>query len=462
MNALPLYRTFRFRIIVSITLIHVVLMSLFAALVIQREEHTVDQVLNHNAHRIARMVAVAVRNAVLTENLGTLDEIATDAAARAGVRRLQIRNASGILLARVGPPQPRRRWRTVTEAVRVGRYRVGLVVLSLSRAAITREILRARMLGALFTVAALVIGGAAGWAISRTLTRDLYRLVEDVAQIGGDAQTPRIPVASGSEVGLLAQAFNAMLDRIGRANAEVAIERSKQAESERLACVGEMAAAFVHEIRNPLASIVHGVELVIDDQEASAGERRELAQIIRGETRRVNRILQEFLKWGRPAETHLEWGSLNHAVSEVVEIYDQTLNRDRQHEISFSGHVAGNRALFDPDQIRQVVWNLLLNGSEASGARGQLSLRTDVEGEWLVIVVSDSGPGIGAADQEQVFRPFYTTREGGTGLGLALVRGIASGHGGWVQIRNGLARGAEVWFAIKRGSVDDGENTVAG
>ncbi len=449
MKPLRYYQTFRFKVVASITLVHLVLMLTLVIIVVQGQERTMDRVLHKNAESLARMVAIASRNAVLTENLGTLQEIVRYALHKSGVRRVRITNAQRVVLERSGPAHLQRRWLTVRHTIRVGRYSVGLVTLSLSRASVSRQMAAARDTGLLLTLAALIIGGGAGWLLSRHLTGDLEGLMRDVQRLGGhDDEERQVQVRRHNEVGVLSEAFNAMLARLARARRQADIERHKQAESERLACLTETAAAIVHEIRNPLASIVSGVELLVDDKGVSDSERREFVAIVRDESRRLNAVLQDFLKWTRPAETLREPGDLNAVVAQVVEMYDLTLNREHRHVFRLEMAESLGSVSFDADQIRQVVWNLLLNSADAMKSPGTITIATAVEEDWVYIKVTDTGSGV-QGSAERLFTPFYTTKAEGTGLGLALVRRIANAHGGWVTITN-LSPGAMVVFAIMR------------
>ena len=449
MKPLRYYQTFRFKVVASITLVHLVLMLTLVIIVVQGQERTMDRVLHKNAESLARMVAIASRNAVLTENLGTLQEIVRYALHKSGVRRVRITNAQRVVLERSGPAHLQRRWLTVRHTIRVGRYSVGLVTLSLSRASVSRQMAAARDTGLLLTLAALIIGGGAGWLLSRHLTGDLEGLMRDVQRLGGhDDEERQVQVRRHNEVGVLSEAFNAMLARLARARRQADIERHKQAESERLACLTETAAAIVHEIRNPLASIVSGVELLVDDKGVSDSERREFVAIVRDESRRLNAVLQDFLKWTRPAETLREPGDLNAVVAQVVEMYDLTLNREHRHVFRLEMAESLESVSFDADQIRQVVWNLLLNSADAMKSPGTITIATAVEEDWVYIKVTDTGSGV-QGSAERLFTPFYTTKAEGTGLGLALVRRIANAHGGWVTITN-LSPGAMVVFAIMR------------
>ncbi|MDA8390929.1 MAG: ATP-binding protein [Gammaproteobacteria bacterium] len=449
MTSLRYYQTFRFKVVVSITLVHVVLMLALVAAVVERQQQAMDKLLHRDAQRLARTVAIAARDAVLTENLGTLDAIIRYAVRRSGVRRIRVTNSEGVALGSSGPLHEKRRWLTARQMIRVGRYPVGAVTLSLSRARVLRQIAAARDYGLLLTFLAAWIGGGAGWLLSRKLTDDLEGLVRDVQQVqAGDEGPQSVKVRRHNEVGVLSEAFNAMLERLARATRQMDAERRKQAESERLACLAETASVIVHEIRNPLASIVSGVELIIDDKGASEAERREFAGIVRDESRRLNAVLQNFLKWTRPAETAREEGDLNEIVRQVVDLYDQTLNREHQHVFSMMLAEDVGTVSFDADQIRQVVWNFILNSAEVMKDSGHILVTTSGDEDWVYIKVVDSGGGF-QGNPERFFVPFYTTKSEGTGLGLALVRRIANAHGGWVTIAN-TPEGTEVVFAISR------------
>ena len=197
-----------------------------------------------------------------------------------------------------------------------------------------------------------------------------------------------------------------------------------------------------------MASIVSGVELLVDDKGVSDSERHEFVAIVRDESRRLNSVLQNFLKWTRPAATLREEGDLNAVVTQVVEMYDLTLNREHRHVFRMEMAEPLGPVSFDADQIRQVVWNLLLNSADAMKDPGTITIATASEEDWVYIKVTDTGSGV-QGSAERLFTPFYTTKAEGTGLGLALVRRIANAHGGWVTITN-LSPGALVVFAIMR------------
>ncbi|ABC80401.1 two-component system sensor histidine kinase NtrB [Anaeromyxobacter dehalogenans] len=210
--------------------------------------------------------------------------------------------------------------------------------------------------------------------------------------------------------------------------------------SERLADLGRVAAGLAHELRNPLASMAGSVEL-LRAQAAPDGDERRLLDIVLREASRLDELVTEFLRFARPAP--LRPGSV-----ELSGLLDDAL-RVFAHDPAAVGLLVARSldpapAACDPDQIRQVVWNLLRNAAQAlgdgRGARIEVSCGVEDGGAWFA--VGDDGPGIPAAELERIFLPFHTTKERGTGLGLAVVQRIVDAHGGRVEVRSTPGEGA--------------------
>ncbi len=201
--------------------------------------------------------------------------------------------------------------------------------------------------------------------------------------------------------------------------------------SERLADLGRVAAGLAHELRNPLASMSGCVELL----QATPGLRPEegrLLGIVLKEAARLDQLVTRFLAYSRPAAPRLSPTDVAQVAGEVAE----TLARDPA-----AGRVRIERDLApaivecDADQLRQVLWNLLLNAVQALGAEGgtvRLTTSPDGTGAWLT--VADDGPGIAREDLERLFSPFFSRKAGGTGLGLATVDRIVGAHHGEVRV----------------------------
>jgi len=222
------------------------------------------------------------------------------------------------------------------------------------------------------------------------------------------------------------------------------------ARSERLSSLGQMAAGLAHEIRNPLGSIQGAAELLGDDAPAGS-KKRELLDVLRKESKRLNAVVDHFLDFARPRPLAL--ASVD--IAPVVERAVSQIKLDAAaRAIVIDTHVpaALPRVEADVEQLHQVFLNLLLNAIAASPDGAHI----DVTGERasrdsraaVSIAVHDRGPGIPADILPRVFDPFFTTREHGTGLGLSISHTIVSDHGGAIDIQSAPGRGCTVTVTL--------------
>lgn len=219
------------------------------------------------------------------------------------------------------------------------------------------------------------------------------------------------------------------------------------AQSEALAAIGGMAAAVAHEIRNPLGSIVMGAK-ALSRGGLTQEDLDEVKTVLVNESQRLNRTLDDFLQFARPREPKLRPGDLNATAHEVLSAVcaDEAL-------VGRAG-VAEERdpslppVRFDPDLIRQVLWNIIRNGLQALQGKGRLFVRTGKRAGQVFVQVEDSGPGIPRDQLEKVFMPFYTTKAKGTGLGLSISRNIVAAHGGDILIESRPGKGSRVSIVL--------------
>jgi two-component system sensor histidine kinase PilS (NtrC family) len=219
-------------------------------------------------------------------------------------------------------------------------------------------------------------------------------------------------------------------------------ERLRQAD--RLATLGRLSANIAHEIRNPLASLTGAIEVLAANE--TGGELRErLANIVIKESGRLNAILRDFLEYARPAPLTRAPVNVCETVDEVLVLLEHkatpgTLKVARELPPSLEWDV-------DPQQFRQAIWNLCLNAVQAMPNGGELRVAATVIDERLTVLVSDTGDGIGATDVHHVFEPFFSTKPGGSGLGLALVHRILQDHGGEIEVES--TQGAGSTFTLR-------------
>jgi two-component system sensor histidine kinase PilS (NtrC family) len=215
-----------------------------------------------------------------------------------------------------------------------------------------------------------------------------------------------------------------------------AMEEAVQ-RSERVSDLGRVAAGLAHELRNPLASMSGSIELLRGCVAAGEDERR-LMEIVLREAGRLNELVTHFLAFARPAPPR-------RAPTDLAVLLDETLqvfrNDPQAVGLRFENRLGTAVADCDPDQMRQVVWNLLSNAAQAVAATGRpdggaLCVRCAAVPDGAVIEIEDDGKGMTADERGRIFIPFFTTKPSGTGLGLATVQRIVDAHGGTIRVRS--------------------------
>lgn len=214
---------------------------------------------------------------------------------------------------------------------------------------------------------------------------------------------------------------------------------------ERLASLGELAAAMAHEIRNPLAGLSGAIELIFADPSDRESQGR-LERVVHREIARLDSLITEFLSYARPVEPSLGVVTLSTLVGDVCAMAEKD---ERAQGIHVELSVPQNAYVrADNEQIRQVFWNLLLNAFDASPVNSPVRLKATQEHSQWRIDIRDHGPGIDPSIREHLYEPFRTTKPQGTGLGLAMVHRIIENHGGRVRLRDADGGGtlASVWL----------------
>lgn len=209
--------------------------------------------------------------------------------------------------------------------------------------------------------------------------------------------------------------------------------------SAALAAVGELAAGLAHEVRNPVAAI-RGAGQAMGAQ-ATPEQREEMLEVIAEETERLGRVVGEFLDYARPGSPRREAVDLAAVASRALRGFELSGKNFRSADL----HVVPGTppACGDPDQIQRALDNLIRNAWEATGDGGRLRIEVFPEGDDAVSIrVEDDGPGIAADEIPNLFKPFHTSKPGGTGLGLALIHRIVEAHHGQVRVEGRPGIGA--------------------
>ncbi len=214
---------------------------------------------------------------------------------------------------------------------------------------------------------------------------------------------------------------------------------------EDLAMLGELAAGMAHEIRNPLASISGSIQMLNDSlAKEEVHINRRLMEIILREVNRLNHLVNDFLQFARPQRIEIEEFELNQLIIDTLYLF--------QNSQSWSKHLDVDTKISSPlkiksdqQQLKQVLWNIFLNASEAMPKGGLISIsadkETDFEGssesiQLVRIKIEDNGPGLDPKIARDIFKPFSTSKKDGSGLGLAIVKRIVEGLGGEISGKN--------------------------
>jgi len=459
------YATLRFRLIVSVALVHAVLMGAFIWDAVTEQSDSIRAELQNRGQALSSMMAVATTNALLAEDLASLAEVIGRIRKQPDVSYGEVLDAEGNILAstdpaRVGqrvvpriqvsdtmPLKPGDRVLDLRENIQVADRNVGAVFVGMSTDNLHKALAATRDEGLLFILIALLVGSLAAWALSFATTRHLHSMTVAVRRLTGGDLNVRVKTASHDEVGLLARAFNNMVASLQRTSHQVRMEHEKRTEAERLACVGELSASIAHEIRNPLSAIINSVRLM-SQGDLPSGDREQVIDIVNAESQRLQRILNDFLTFSRIPESDIQAVELCQLVRDTVTLLSNDPDLPKNVVIETRLPKASCMGRVDKDQIRQVLMNLIMNGIQAMPDGGTLIVEVATEQGHLNVRIIDSGIGIPDALIDKVTRPFVTGRKDGTGLGLSIVQRILMQHGSKLEIVSHANVGTEMSFSL--------------
>jgi signal transduction histidine kinase len=286
----------------------------------------------------------------------------------------------------------------------------------------------------LLALLAAAIGLGVMFLAQRALA-PLAPLAASAKQIARGEYRQRVEVRTDDEIGALASEFNAMA-------AALEERELRLIRSERLAAVGRVAAQITHEVRNPLSSIGLNAELLEEELGAldGDGEARTLARAIVKEVDRLGEITEQYLRFARLPRPKLEREDLNGIVESLLAFLREELSA-RGVRVEAQLAPALPLVAADENQVRQALLNILRNGAEAMRDGGRLRVATAVEDGQVIVRIDDEGEGIAVEDQAKIFDAFFSTKESGTGLGLALTQQIVVEHGGTIDVASQPGRG---------------------
>ena len=433
-----------------------------------------QQIRLSHARVLGRAVAAHVIEALPRRSASELQPLLRAQIGEEGVDGIAVFAEDGELLARAGqlPPAAKEllrstREREATLELGSGRSRALFVLLparELRVVAVLRlddQSARAAPLLRLVALYTAVVGVAllvvAYFALTRLIVRPLDALSRAAERVASGYRRLTVPRSSVRELAELGNSLHAMTERLLSEEealrnkideVEAATRRLTDAQdnlirSERLASVGRLAAGLAHEIGNPLAALIGLQDLLIAGG-LEVHEQRDFLARMRSETERIHRILRDLLAFARPpAKSSAEPGDIARAIHDTATLIAP---QRAMHDVRLRLDVpeALPRVTLGSEQLMQVLLNLVLNAADAVGTHGEISVTASAQTDSVQLSVTDNGPGVSAAMQQRLFEPFATTKDPGkgTGLGLAVCRGLVEAAGGSIHLDTTHAPGA--------------------
>ncbi len=308
------------------------------------------------------------------------------------------------------------------------------------------------------TVVVFALGAVAALYLATRYTRPISQVVQAARRVADGDLSQTLPENRSDEVGQLIRSFNEMVVKL-RHNRRL---EEKLHEAERLSAVGQLASGIAHEIRNPL----NFINLTIDHLRARMengtadpnGADATLLGQMKEEIARLNTMVSNFLTFGRPGRLVKRRGDVNTVVAGLVALIEARALAQGV-EIALSLDPAVRPVPFDADAIRTALTNVTANALQAMPGGGRLQISTAPVDEGAAVTIGDTGGGIPPENIDKVFEPYFTTKDTGIGLGLALTRKILMEHGGNISIDSAPGRGTTFRIVIPEGEPEDVSST---
>lgn len=314
-----------------------------------------------------------------------------------------------------------------------------------------RSLARQATTASLFVIpAGAVLGILLGWVLLRQVLGPIRRLALGAALGSGHAsglggqgagQPADQPSGQGDqsdEVRAVGALVAGLLRDVDETQTLLRESREHLIQAEKLALVGKLAAGVAHSVRNPLTSVKMRLFSLERSLDLSPGQREDF-EVISEEIRHLDTIVRNFLEFSRPPKPKLQQVSPSDVVDNTL-----VLLKHRLETYGVDVRVLRDQPLplvdVDPEQLKEVLVNLILNACDAMGENGRIEIAEDTGfmdplGRVAMLRLTDSGPGIPQDIQDKVFQPFFSTKEEGTGLGLSIAKRIMEEHGGYIHIR---------------------------
>lgn len=256
--------------------------------------------------------------------------------------------------------------------------------------------------------------------------------------------------SSKNEIMSLSDSLHSFLEDFDYTHTELSKSREHLEQAEKMALVGKLASGVAHTIRNPFTSVKMRLFSLSRNLELNETQKEDF-DVISEEIGRIDNIVQNFLEFARPPKLRMQKCYLDEVIQSALQLMQHKLSAyDVEAVYKQNSELTGIQA--DPEQLKEVVINLIINACEAIENKGFIEISTSTEelpgvGQVACIKIKDSGPGISESIKEKIFQPFFTTKEEGTGLGLSIISRIVEEHRGWLEYNTQPGQGTV--FIIK-------------
>jgi signal transduction histidine kinase/putative methionine-R-sulfoxide reductase with GAF domain len=240
-----------------------------------------------------------------------------------------------------------------------------------------------------------------------------------------------------------------MEEKIQKTTADLRKTEAQLIRSEKLAALGQLAAGIAHEIRNPLTSINILIHSLTENLPSGTSHREDL-KVIEEEIHRINEIVDQFLRFARPAPPIFEKTEVASLFEEILQLLRPQIEKQRISVVRDFPPLPP--IAIDKEQMKQVILNLLLNAVQAMPKGGNLGVKGHIpeDDRWIKLFIQDSGVGISGEDIDKLFDPFFSKKEGGVGLGLSIAHRIIDQHHGKIEVESDPGKGTlfTIWLPI--------------
>ncbi|MBW4055718.1 MAG: HAMP domain-containing protein [Proteobacteria bacterium] len=449
-------------IIIMLSLLVLALLTLF--ILNQSAQNALVNEIQNSSQEISKAIQMSIEDLTSDTETSSLTEYLTKAREK-GINEINIYNTEGEIIDSSDPGQigkkrelkklekgihavhrhvgggllSQKQYEVVVPVI-VGDEQLGFVQINMLMDNI-HDIQRANFIRRLFaTGMVFAVGIALIVFLAQRYTTPIRNLVDDFKRISAGDLSVTIPVKSNDEIGEMAKGFNSMVEKLREREA---LEK-RLYEAEHLSRVGQLASGIAHEIRNPL----NYISLAIDHLKAemlprcgnNCSELEELANKIKEEVRRANYMVVNFMNYGRPLKlrrTKVEYRELLAKVLPVLE------DRLTEQHISVDLQIPSDLPplWIDGELFRNCILNFVTNASQAMPDGGTITLGAQLEGGVVKLTFDDQGNGIAPEDVGKIFQPYFTTKDVGIGLGLAITERIIKEHGGEIEVESTIGTG---------------------